>query len=35
MPSAEEIRDAQRTTWAGLSVGWEKWDMVISLHVLS
>src|SRR6476620_10578295 len=29
MPSAEEIRDGQRATWAGLSAGWEKWDTVI------
>lgn len=29
MPSAEEIRNAQRVTWAGLSGGWEKWDRVI------
>jgi ubiquinone/menaquinone biosynthesis C-methylase UbiE len=29
MPSADEIRDAQRATWAGLSAGWEKWDSVI------
>ena len=29
MPSAEEIRDAQRASWAGLSAGWEKWDAVI------
>jgi SAM-dependent methyltransferase len=29
MPSADEIRDAQRATWAGLSGGWEKWDQVI------
>jgi SAM-dependent methyltransferase len=29
MPSADEIRDAQRTSWAGLSAGWEKWDSVI------
>jgi SAM-dependent methyltransferase len=29
MPSADEIRDAQRATWAGLSVGWDKWDAVI------
>src|SRR3954468_2798606 len=29
MPNADEIRDAQRATWAGLSGGWEKWDMVI------
>lgn len=29
MPTADEIRDAQRKTWAGLSAGWEKWDAVI------
>jgi SAM-dependent methyltransferase len=29
MPSGNEIRDGQRTTWAGLSAGWEKWDSVI------
>jgi len=29
MPSADEIRDAQRATWAGLSPGWEKWDSII------
>jgi ubiquinone/menaquinone biosynthesis C-methylase UbiE len=29
MPSADEIRDSQRVTWAGLSAGWEKWDPVI------
>jgi SAM-dependent methyltransferase len=29
MPSAEEIRDGQRATWAGLSVSWEKWDSII------
>jgi SAM-dependent methyltransferase len=29
MPSAGEIRDVQRATWAGLSAGWEKWDAVI------
>ena len=29
MPSADEIRDGQRATWAGLSGGWEKWDPVI------
>jgi SAM-dependent methyltransferase len=29
MPSADEIRTAQRVTWAGLSAGWEKWDSVI------
>lgn len=27
--NADEIRDAQRATWAGLSGGWEKWDSVI------
>ena len=29
MPSADEIRDVQRATWAGLSAGWDKWDSVI------
>jgi SAM-dependent methyltransferase len=29
MPSADEIRDSQRATWAGLSAGWEKWDTLI------
>ena len=29
MSSADEIRDSQRATWAGLSAGWEKWDSVI------
>jgi SAM-dependent methyltransferase len=29
MPSGDEIRDVQRATWAGLSPGWEKWDLVI------
>jgi len=29
MPSAGQIRDGQRKTWAGLSAGWEKWDSVI------
>jgi SAM-dependent methyltransferase len=29
MPSSDEIREAQRATWAGLSAGWEKWDAVI------
>ncbi len=29
MASANEIRDAQRATWAGLSAGWDKWDSVI------
>jgi hypothetical protein len=30
MPSADEIRDNQRATWAGLSAGWEKWDSAIT-----
>jgi ubiquinone/menaquinone biosynthesis C-methylase UbiE len=29
MPSAEEIEQGQRATWAGLSAGWERWDAVI------
>jgi SAM-dependent methyltransferase len=29
MPRGDEIRDAQRATWAGLSASWEKWDSVI------
>jgi SAM-dependent methyltransferase len=29
LPTDDEIRDAQRATWAGLSAGWEKWDLVI------
>src|SRR5882762_5532433 len=29
MLRGDEIRDAQRATWAGLSAGWEKWDSVI------
>lgn len=29
MPSASEIRNAQRAAWAGLTPGWEKWDAVI------
>ncbi len=29
MVSNEEIRAAQRATWAGLAGGWEKWDLVI------
>ena len=29
MPSADEVRAAQRAAWAGLSAGWEKWDAVI------
>ena len=29
MPSGDEIREAQRATWAGLSAGWEKWESII------
>jgi ubiquinone/menaquinone biosynthesis C-methylase UbiE len=29
MPSAEQVRHAQRAAWAGLAAGWEKWDSVI------
>lgn len=29
MPSSDEIRDAQRATWAALSAAWEKWDRII------
>src|SRR4051794_31896763 len=29
MPSADDIRDGQRATWAGLSASWEKWDTII------
>jgi SAM-dependent methyltransferase len=29
MSSTDEIQAVQRTTWAGLSAGWEKWDAVI------
>ena len=29
MPGGDEIRDVQRTAWAGLAAGWEKWDPVI------
>lgn len=30
MPSADEVRDAQRATWARCSAGWERWDRVIT-----
>ncbi len=33
MPSADEIRDAQRATWAELATGWEKWDSVITAQL--
>ena len=29
MAKAEEIRESQRATWAGLSVSWDRWDAVI------
>jgi SAM-dependent methyltransferase len=29
MPSADDVRNGQRETWAGLAAGWEKWDSVI------
>ncbi|MEY2398004.1 MAG: hypothetical protein QOJ00_1178 [Actinomycetota bacterium] len=29
MARADEIREGQRKTWAGLSAGWAKWDAVI------
>ncbi|HUY09907.1 MAG TPA: class I SAM-dependent methyltransferase [Candidatus Dormibacteraeota bacterium] len=29
MPDADEIRRAQRATWAGLSASWDKWDSII------
>lgn len=29
MTSGDEIRDAQRLAWAGLSSGWERWDTII------
>jgi len=29
MPTADEIRDRQRATWAGLSASWDKWDALI------
>ncbi|MBV9291195.1 MAG: methyltransferase domain-containing protein [Frankiales bacterium] len=29
MPDADEIRNAQRAAWDGLSAGWEKWDSII------
>jgi len=30
MATPDEIRDAQRATWAGLSAGWDKWDSIIT-----
>src|SRR3954447_22151051 len=29
MPNSDEIRDAQRASWARLSESWEKWDSII------
>lgn len=29
MSKADEIRDGQRASWAGLSAGWDKWDSII------
>jgi ubiquinone/menaquinone biosynthesis C-methylase UbiE len=29
MPTADEIREAQRATWAALAEGWSRWDAVI------
>jgi len=29
MPTADDIRDAQRAAWDGLAAGWDKWDSVI------
>jgi ubiquinone/menaquinone biosynthesis C-methylase UbiE len=29
MAGTDEIRDAQRETWAGLSASWSKWDAII------
>ncbi|GAA3436308.1 class I SAM-dependent methyltransferase [Kutzneria kofuensis] len=29
MPRSEEVRNAQRATWAGLAAGWDKWGSVI------
>src|SRR6478609_575560 len=29
MPGADEIRESQRATWAGLSRSWEAWDSII------
>lgn len=30
MPSADDVRNAQRAAWARCSAGWAKWDRVIS-----
>ena len=29
MASDDEVREAQKAAWAGLSAGWEKWDAII------
>lgn len=33
MSNAEEIREAQRAAWARSSVGWEKWDRIITAQL--
>ncbi|MGB3040301.1 MAG: hypothetical protein WBB44_06255 [Candidatus Nanopelagicales bacterium] len=33
MPSGDEVRDAQRATWAWLSASWDKWDSIIMYQV--
>jgi len=33
MTDAEQIRDAQRATWAGLAAAWDRWDSIV-LHQL-
>src|SRR5215467_2063443 len=30
MPGTDEIREGQRSRWAGLSAGWDKWDAIIT-----
>ena len=33
MQSADDLRSAQREIWAGLSVGWDKWDSITMDHL--
>jgi SAM-dependent methyltransferase len=33
MANAEQIKDAQRVTWAGLSASWERWDAIIQAQL--
>ena len=33
MPTADEIRDGQRATWARLSSSWETWDSIITAQM--